>query len=104
MGKRGPSGFKRNDAVRAIQSGRDARLEPTMFEIVAKDGTTNRVYGDKAALRARNRKFSASCCGRQLWCAPGSKIMRCIRQSIDGSVTPHNLRPYSPSDWGAIRS
>lgn len=48
MGKRGPNAFKRNDAVRAIQSARDAGVEPAMVEIVAKDGTTYRIYGDKA--------------------------------------------------------
>jgi hypothetical protein len=50
MGKRGPSSFKRLDAERAIRSARGAGLEPAMIEIVAKDGTTFRVYGDKAAL------------------------------------------------------
>jgi hypothetical protein len=48
MGKRGPSSFKRLDAERAIRSAREAGLEPAMIEIVAKDGTTFRVYGDKA--------------------------------------------------------
>jgi hypothetical protein len=50
MGKRGPSSFKKLDAERAIWSAREAGLEPAMIEIVAKDGTTFRVYGDKAAL------------------------------------------------------
>jgi hypothetical protein len=48
MGKRGDNTFKRNDAIRALQSARDGGLEPAMIEIVAKDGTTFRVYGDKA--------------------------------------------------------
>ena len=50
MGRRGSNSFKRNDAIRAIRSAKDAGIEPTMIEIVAKDGTTFRVYGDKAAL------------------------------------------------------
>ena len=50
MGKRGPSSFKRLDAERAIRSAREAGLEPAMIEIVTKDGTIFRVYGDNAAL------------------------------------------------------
>jgi hypothetical protein len=50
MGKRGPSSFKKLDAERAIRSAREAGLEPAMIEIVAKDGTIFRVYGDDAAL------------------------------------------------------
>jgi hypothetical protein len=49
MGKRGENAFRRNDAVRALQSARDAGLVPTMIEIITKDGTTFRIYGDKAA-------------------------------------------------------
>ena len=45
MGKRGPNSFRRLDAERAIRSAREAGLEPAMIEIVAKDGTTFRVYG-----------------------------------------------------------
>jgi hypothetical protein len=50
MGKRGSNAFKRNDAIRAIQSARDGGLEPAMMEVVvAADGAvTFRVYGDKA--------------------------------------------------------
>jgi hypothetical protein len=48
MARRGSNTFKRNDAIRAIQSARDAGVEPAMVEIVAKDGTTFRIYGDKA--------------------------------------------------------
>jgi hypothetical protein len=52
MGKRrGPNSFKRNDAIRAIESARAAGVEPAMVEIVAKDGTIFRVYGDKACLK-----------------------------------------------------
>jgi integrase len=50
MGMRGPSSFKRLDAERAIRSAREAGLEPAMIEIVTKDGTIFRVYGDNAAL------------------------------------------------------
>jgi hypothetical protein len=50
VGKRGPSSFKKLDAERAIRSAREAGLEPAMIEIVAKDGTVFRVYGDNAAL------------------------------------------------------
>jgi hypothetical protein len=51
MGKRGSNSFRRNDAKRAIQSARDAGIEPSGLEvIVAPDGTTTfRVLGDKAA-------------------------------------------------------
>jgi hypothetical protein len=49
MGKRGPGNFRKPDVERAIRSAREAGLEPAMIEIVAKDGTTFRVYGDKAA-------------------------------------------------------
>jgi hypothetical protein len=49
MGKRGENAFRRNDAIRALQSARDGGLEPAMIEIITKDGTTFRIYGDKAA-------------------------------------------------------
>ena len=47
MGKRGTNLFKRNDGLRALKIARDGGLEPAMIEIVAKDGTVFRVYGDK---------------------------------------------------------
>ena len=50
MGKRGPSSFKKLDAERAIRSARAAGLEPSMVEIISKDGVTIRVYGDKMAM------------------------------------------------------
>ncbi len=50
MGRRGPSSFKKLDALRAIKSAREAGLEPAMIEIETKDGVTIRVYGDNAAL------------------------------------------------------
>jgi hypothetical protein len=51
MGKRGENAFKRNDAIRALQSARDGGLEPAMMEVIlGPDGTTTfRVYGDRAA-------------------------------------------------------
>ena len=51
MGKRGDNAFKRNDAIRALQSCRDAGLEPAAMEVVlGPDGSvTFRVLGDKAA-------------------------------------------------------
>jgi hypothetical protein len=49
MGKRGPSSFKKLDALRAIKSAREAGLEPAMVEIETKDGVTIRVYGPKTA-------------------------------------------------------
>ena len=49
MGKRGSNSFRRNDGLRALKIARDGGIEPAMIEIVAKDGTTFRVYGDKAA-------------------------------------------------------
>jgi hypothetical protein len=56
VGKRGSNAFKRNDAVRAIQSARDAGLEPSMVEVVvaADGGVTFRVYGDKTVLTSES--------------------------------------------------
>lgn len=50
MGKRGENAFKRNDAIRALQSARDGGLVPAMMEVIlGPDGTTTfRIYGDKA--------------------------------------------------------
>jgi hypothetical protein len=50
MGKRGLNSFKRLDVERAIRSARDGGIEPAMIEIVARDGTIFRVYGDNAVL------------------------------------------------------
>jgi hypothetical protein len=50
MGKRGPGSFKTLDVQRAIRSARDGGIEPAMIEIVARDGTIFRVYGDNAGL------------------------------------------------------
>ena len=50
MGQRGSNAFKRNDAIRVLQTARDGGLEPAMMEVIlGPDGTTTfRVYGDKA--------------------------------------------------------
>jgi hypothetical protein len=51
MRRRGTNSFKRNDGLRALKIARDGGIEPAMIEIVAKDGTTFRVYGDKATCK-----------------------------------------------------
>jgi hypothetical protein len=50
MGRRGANAFKKNDAVRAIRSARDAGVEVAGLDvIVGADGTTTfRVYGREA--------------------------------------------------------
>jgi hypothetical protein len=54
VGKRGDNAFKRNDAIRALQSARDGGLEPAMMEVIlGPDGTTTfRVFGTNAGLTA----------------------------------------------------
>ena len=49
MAPRGNNLFKRNDGLRALRIARDGGLEPAMMEIVAKDGTTFRVYGENSS-------------------------------------------------------
>jgi hypothetical protein len=51
MARRGSNSFKRNDAIRALRSARDAGMEPSALEVVVgTDGAvTFRVYGEKAA-------------------------------------------------------
>jgi len=49
MARRGSNLFKRNDGLRALRIARDGGLEPAMMEIVAKDGTTFRVYGENSS-------------------------------------------------------
>ena len=48
MARRGSNSFKRNDAIRAIRSAKDAGMEPSMMEVaIAKDGSVAyRVYGE----------------------------------------------------------
>jgi hypothetical protein len=48
MGKRGDNAFRRTDGLRVLKIARDGGIEPAMIEIVAKDGTTFRIYGDRA--------------------------------------------------------
>jgi hypothetical protein len=52
---RGSNSFRRNDAIRAIKSARDAGVNVSGVDVVvAPDGTTTfRVYGDKAASEAK---------------------------------------------------
>jgi hypothetical protein len=50
MARRGSNLFKRNDGLRALKIARDGGIEPAMIEIIAKDGTIFRVYGDNAGL------------------------------------------------------
>jgi hypothetical protein len=57
VGKRGENAFRRNDAIRALKAARDGGIEPAMIEIVAKDGTVYRVYGDKAATPAEGQEI-----------------------------------------------
>ena len=49
MGKRGENTFKRNDGLRALKIAVDGGITPGVLEIVAKDGTIFRVYGDNVA-------------------------------------------------------
>ena len=49
VGKRGENFFKKNDGLRALAIAREGGIEPGMIEIVAKDGTIFRVYGDNVA-------------------------------------------------------
>jgi hypothetical protein len=49
MGKRGENLFRKNDGLRALAIARDGGMTPAMIEIVAKDGTVFRVYGDNVA-------------------------------------------------------
>jgi hypothetical protein len=63
MGKRGASSFKKLDVARAIRSAHEAGLEPAMVEIETKDGTTIRVYGDKAALTETTQDTA----GKKAW-------------------------------------
>jgi hypothetical protein len=51
MGKRGDNAFKRNDAIRALQSARDGGLEPAAMEVVlsADGAVTFRIFGSESA-------------------------------------------------------
>ena len=59
MAPRTPRGlnlFKRNDGLRALRIARDGGIEPAMMEIVAKDGTIFRVYGENAGTPEQGAK------------------------------------------------
>jgi hypothetical protein len=56
MARRGNNLFKRNDGLRALRIARDGGIEPTMMEIVAKDGTTFRIYGENAGTPEQGAK------------------------------------------------
>src|SRR5262245_31973824 len=60
MARRGTSHFRLNDGRRAVRVARDSGIAPAMIEIVAKDGTTFRVYGDNAPIVQTNRDDAAS--------------------------------------------
>ena len=62
MGRRGSNAFRRNDAIRALQSARDRRIGPSALEvIVAVDGAvTFRVLGDKALTSATTPEIISS--------------------------------------------
>jgi hypothetical protein len=51
MARRGSNSFKRNDAIRAIRSAKDAGMDPSALEVVvgADGAVTFRVYSEKAA-------------------------------------------------------
>ena len=60
MARRGGNLFKRNDGLRALKIARDGGIEPAMIEIIAKDGTVFRVYGDNAPLMESNQDSAAT--------------------------------------------
>jgi hypothetical protein len=49
MGKRGTNAFRRNDAIRALESARDGGLDPAMMEVIVDPNGTvaYRVYADR---------------------------------------------------------
>jgi hypothetical protein len=71
MGKRGENAFKRNDAIRALQSARDGGLEPTMMEVIlGSDGTTTfRIYSNTAATNT-----TQDTAGAKVWNAEIAKL------------------------------
>jgi hypothetical protein len=69
MGKRGENLFKQNDGVRALRIAREGGLSPAMVEIVAKDGTIFRVYGDNAGVAA-----TPDASGAKQWAAEIEKL------------------------------
>lgn len=49
MARRGTSNFRLNDARRAVRVARREGIEPTMLEIIGRDGTVFRVHGRAAS-------------------------------------------------------
>ena len=70
MARRGTNLFKRNDGLRALKIARDGGIEPAMIEIVAKDGTIFRVYGDNATLAETTQEIA----GAKAWDAEIAKL------------------------------
>jgi hypothetical protein len=70
MARRGTNLFKRNDGLRALKIARDGGIEPAMIEIVAKDGTIFKVYGDNAALTESTQDTA----GAKAWDAAIAKL------------------------------
>ena len=60
MARRGNNLFKRNDGLRALRIARDGGIEPLMIEIVAKDGTVYRIYGENSAMAKQTSQDSNS--------------------------------------------
>jgi hypothetical protein len=70
MARRGTNLFRRNDGLRALKIARDGGMAPAMIEIVAKDGTIFRVYGDNAALTETTQDTA----GAKAWDAEIAKL------------------------------
>jgi hypothetical protein len=49
MGRRGSNAFKRNDAIRAVESARAAGIDPALLEVVINSDGSHvfRVYADR---------------------------------------------------------
>ena len=62
MGRRGSNAFKRNDAVRALQSARDGGLNPTGMEVaIAPDGSVAfRIFTDRTMQPATKEVMTAA--------------------------------------------
>jgi hypothetical protein len=61
VGRRSENLFKRNDVMRAIRSARDAGVPVAGVEVVCKDGTTIRVFGENVAqLQAAHETAAAA--------------------------------------------
>ena len=62
MGRRGANAFRKNDAVRALQSARDGGLDPTGMEVaIAADGAvTFRIFTDRTMQPPTKEVLSAA--------------------------------------------